>query len=169
MSSDPLNPLYKGTTNDWDRYVADQVHEELNERKALREARFSEVLVYDPDMERSMDINAMFPSKYLKAHDLKGRSVKCIIDKVEAEEVNQGEEPLPVLYFRGKDKGVVLNKTNANMIASVHGTETDTWPGAEVILYADKTTFAGRIVDCIRIKPETPKLAVEEDGDEVPF
>lgn len=118
-----------------------------------------------------MNISGAFPSTYLKAADLQGRRVTVTIDKVVMEDI--GGEHKPVLKFQGKDRGIVLNKTNANMIAEITGsTETDDWKGAKITLYPTKTDFQGSRVDCIRVDyPQgMPKpRAVEEDGDEPPF
>jgi len=98
-----------------------------------------------------MDINTAFPSKYLKAADLKGRTVRVKISHVTTEEV--GGDMLPVIYFVGAAKGIVLNKTNANSIAAGYGPETDRWGQAELEVFPSTTDYQGRIVDCVRVRP----------------
>jgi hypothetical protein len=72
------------------------------------------------------NINDAFPSKYLKANDLKGNRVTVTMSHVDYETI--AEERKAVLFFRGKEKGLVLNKTNASMIVELTGTtETDDW------------------------------------------
>ncbi len=105
-----------------------------------------------------MKISGAFPSKYLKAADLGNRSVTVTIEKVVMENVGQegqGEEYKPVLYFQGKSKGMVLNKTNAEAIAYVHGDETDAWLGKPVELLTMMVPFQGRMVPGLRIKAQT--------------
>jgi hypothetical protein len=120
-----------------------------------------------------MKISSAFPSSYLKAADLDGRTVSVKIDRVEMETV--GDDSKPVLYFQGKDKGVVLNKTNANNIVALFGDDTDDWVGQEVSLYPAMVDFQGRSVEAIRIKPRPAKKAApakplsDEISDEVPF
>ena len=121
-----------------------------------------------------MKISSAFPSNYLKAADLDGRTVTVKIDRVELEEV--GDDRKPVLYFQGKDKGVVLNKTNANNISAMFGDDTDDWAGMEVQLYSAMVDFQGRSVEAIRIKPRkaskpapAPKSLEEDLDDNVPF
>lgn len=97
-----------------------------------------------------MNINAAFPSTYLKAADLQGRSASVVMDRVSLEEI--GGEHKPVLYFAGKERGLVLNKTNSSIIAEMHGSETDDWAGKSIVLYPARVEFQGRIVDAIRIK-----------------
>jgi hypothetical protein len=98
----------------------------------------------------SMRIGSAFPSKYLKAADLQGRRIAATIDRVQLEEVDDGERP--VAYFRNKDRGLVLNRTNANAITEIAGTdETDEWSGVRLVLYSTRVDFQGRRVDAIRI------------------
>ena len=109
-----------------------------------------------------MDINDAFPSVYLKAADLKGNKVTVVIDACEKALV--GEDEKPILTFSGKDKGLVLNKTNANRIASLYGPNTDDWIGKEIKLYPTKVDFQGGLVDAIRVDIEQAvPQAVDDD------
>jgi hypothetical protein len=137
----------------------------------------------------SVNINDAFPSKYLKASDLKGAEPVVTIAKVEMEAVGRDREMKAVVYFQGKEKGVVLNKTNSNKIAQIAGSfDTDDWAGVSVKLYATETEFGGETVECIRIKPATvpsrgskpvpapkpapppqPEPTFEAGADDVPF
>jgi SpoIID/LytB domain protein len=96
-----------------------------------------------------MNINAAFPSTYLKAADLQGKRVVVGIDRVSIEEV--GGEHKPVVYFIGKDRGLILNKTNGNIIAEMYGPETDDWHAQKITLYPARVEFQGKIVDAIRV------------------
>ena len=99
------------------------------------------------------NINDAFPSNYLKVSDLKGSQPVVVIDRVEFEPVGRQKEMKPVLYFDGKEKGMVLNKTNANNVIGLAGTaETDEWHGIRVKLYATHVEFQGESVEAIRIK-----------------
>jgi hypothetical protein len=104
-----------------------------------------------------MRISAAFPSTYLKAADLQGRTVPVAIDRVELEEI--GGEHKPILYFQGKDKGLVLNKTNANNIAAVYGDDTDDWIGGGIQLFPTMVDFQGRSVEAIRVRVAPRKAA----------
>lgn len=96
-----------------------------------------------------MDINSAFPSNFLKATDLNGRRVTVTISHVLPEKV--GDDVKPCVYFQGAEKGLVLNKTNANEIAVMHGFETDHWVGKKIVVYPTTTDFQGRRVACIRV------------------
>ena len=101
-----------------------------------------------------MNINEVFPSKYLRASDLAGKSVKVKISKVAIEKM--GEDNKPVIYFEGKQKGMALNKSNAQMIAAVYSPETDGWVGKEIKLYAGKVNFNGQMVDSLKVEVIPP-------------
>jgi hypothetical protein len=98
-----------------------------------------------------MDINAAFPSTWLKNSDLNGRPVKLTMKEVALEEV--GDDHKPVLYFQGAKKGLVLNKINSASIASAYGNDTDNWNGKQIEVYPDITIFGGKPTPCIRVRP----------------
>ena len=119
-----------------------------------------------------MDINSAFPSNFLRASDLKGSAVSVTLDRVEMEKV--GDDHKPVIYFTGKEKGLVLNKTNANIIEDIVGSaDTDQWRGKAVTLFPTKTEFQGKRVDCLRFRePEgaaAPAEAAPVAADDLPF
>lgn len=128
-----------------------------------------------------MKIGAAFPSSYLKADDLQGRKPFVTIDNVRMEDI--GGEHKPILMFAGKDKGMVLNKTNAGRLIDLTGSDdTDDWRGWTVQLEVVKVDFQGKRVPAIRInddartakKPEQsappppPDVAPITD-DDIPF
>lgn len=103
------------------------------------------------------NINDAFPSNYLKASDLGGSSPIVTIDRVEFEPVGREKEMKAVLYFEGKDKGMVLNKTNAKNISGLVGSfETEDWSGFRIKLYATNVEFQGETVEAIRVKAAGP-------------
>ena len=110
-----------------------------------------------------MKVSQMFPSKYLAAADLQGHAVTVNISSVSIENVGREDKPenKPVLTFSGKEKGLVLNKTNTMVIADAYGDDTDDWVGKELQLYPDKTQFQGKLVDCLRVR--TPVKETDED------
>lgn len=120
-----------------------------------------------------MRMSDAFPSSYLKAADLNGKAVRVVIESVSMEKL--GDDHKAVLHFVGKDKGLVLNKTNANRIVEAVGSdETDDWEGWSITLYACKVDYQGKRVDAIRVddrpgssKPPTNRArpAVAEPGE----
>lgn len=103
------------------------------------------------------NINDVFPSKFLRAADLGHATPVVTIDRAPIEVV--GEDRRIVVYFTGKDKGLVLNKTNANAIADIVGSEdTDDWSGKRIKLVKAKVDYQGKRVDAIRVE-EAPRAS----------
>jgi hypothetical protein len=111
-----------------------------------------------------------FPSKFLKAADLNGRAVRVTIDQVVLETIGQGERR-PVLYFKGRQKGLVLNKTNADRLADAYGDDEAAVVGQTVELYPDRTHYQGKLVDCVRLRahPQRRDEAGALDDADSPF
>ena len=104
-----------------------------------------------------MQISSAFPSNYLKASDLQGKNILVKMDRTEYEMI--GNDKKLILYFQGKEKGIVLNKTNANNIAHIYGEETDEWKGAEIVLFEAMVDFQGKTVPAIRVRAPQRKPA----------
>lgn len=106
-----------------------------------------------------MRVSEAFPSKYLRAADLQGRTTRVVINVIQLEEVGTegAGEHKPVIYFQDKDKGLVLNKTNAATIAMAYGDDTDGWGGADLELFPMAVPFNGQMVPAIRVRvPAAP-------------
>ena len=102
-----------------------------------------------------MKMSEEFPSKFLKAADLQGREVKVIMQNVEREKI--GDDNKPVLYFKGKEKGVVLNKTNAGTISDAYGDDSEDWFDQPLILFSVMVDFQGKVGPAIRCRVPTAK------------
>lgn len=124
-----------------------------------------------------MKMSSAFPSDFLKAADLQGQNVKVIMGEVQMKEI--GDDKKPVLYFQGKNKGLVLNKTNSKKIVEAYGDDTDGWAGRELILFEAMVDFKGDTVAAIRVR--VPQVKDQPSGpvrnaasraeldDEIPF
>jgi hypothetical protein len=110
----------------------------------------------------------LFPSKYLKAADLKGKPHVLKIDEAPVEIFKNGGKPLP------------LNMTNFDSVADIAGDDTEDWPGHSIEVFPSTTELRGKTVDCVRIrKPPQgtlippragPKPSPKQDlEDEIPF
>ena len=108
-----------------------------------------------------MNINNVFPSKYLKAADLNGKTIKVVIERIEMEKM--GNDTKPVLYFQGKTKGLVCNKSNAQLIAAVYSPETNGWVGKEIKVYPGKVNFQGQMVDALKVEVMPPEDDFKQD------
>jgi hypothetical protein len=100
------------------------------------------------------NLNDLFPARYLKAHELQGTSPTVTIAGVMLETMGRNREKKPVCYFVGKTKGLLLNKTNAQAIAKIAGSEnTDQWVGVRVKLVPTTDTFGKDSYPVIRVQP----------------
>ena len=105
-----------------------------------------------------MDINALFPSDYLKAADFPAPRV-LTIRTIGVEPIGDEKQNKPILHFAEETRGLVLNKTNGAMIAHTYGPETDTWLGKPIELHVEPVQFQGRVVDAIRVRVPQQALA----------
>ena len=120
-----------------------------------------------------MRVELLFPKEYLKTAHLEGKEWTLTISRLVIEDLRSrdgGTERKPCLYFAeieakhkaGKsdhNRKLVLNKTQATVIAKLHGNETDDWAGKRVTLYPTTTKFGRDTVDCIRVRERAPKAA----------
>jgi hypothetical protein len=133
-----------------------------------------------------MTRDEVFPSKYLKAADLKGKAHIVTIESAPYETLKSldGQETQKiVLYFKNAPKSLPLNATNFDAVCDATGcSDTEDWPGQRIELYATKTTMGGKAVDCIRIRrpsaprpaaavppPPPPSKPIGEMNDEIPW
>jgi hypothetical protein len=125
-----------------------------------------------------MKLSEVFPSRWLKSEDIEGETLvvikELVFDKMRNEDGKDEEKP--VLLFKGVDKGLVLNKTNAERISEQHGDETDNWTGKKITLTTESVTAFGKTQWAIRVKPERPatgkgiRPVVEPEAEkEIPF
>src|SRR5262245_60963299 len=113
-----------------------------------------------------MKVSEAFPSKYLRAADLQGKNVSVVITGAEYEQI--GEDNKIVVYFQGKEKGLVLNKTNANNIAAVYGDDTEDWTGGDLILFPAMVDYQGRTVEAVRVRVPPRKAASKSPAAPAP-
>jgi hypothetical protein len=127
-----------------------------------------------------MNINSAFPSKYLKASDAE-EDLVLTVKSVKLELIGQGQqaEQKPVLYFDEEAKGMVLNKTNAKMLAKIaKSDDTDEWKGTKVRVIATEVEYQGDLVMSLRIREDKKRPATRQapaepaeapTEDEIPF
>ena len=126
----------------------------------------------------------VFPSKYLKAADLKGKPRIVTIESAPYETLKgmDGKETQKIVtYFENVSKSLPLNATNFDAVCEATGfDDTEDWPGQRIELYPTKTTMGGKTVDCIRIRrppaprpaaaaPPSPSPPIGDMNDEIPW
>ena len=131
-----------------------------------------------------MTRDEIFPSRYLKAADLKGKPHVVTIESAPCETLKSldGKETQKVvLHFQNAEKTLPLNVTNFDAVCDATGyLDTEDWPGQRIELYPTKTTMGGKTMDCIRVRqpsasrpvpaaPPPPSVHADEMNDEIPF
>lgn len=118
-----------------------------------------------------MNLKEAYPGKYLRHAELKGHDVRVEMDFVECEEMKDFDSnkmvEKPVLYFKNRRRGVVLNKTNWRTIAKAFGDESDGWGGRDIVLFPTTTPVAGEEKACLRVR--APKDDQDGMSDDIPF
>ncbi len=111
-----------------------------------------------PHWKKLMDAKDM-----LYAYDLDGRDVTVTIEKVTGGELtgDQGRKTKkPIAHIKGKAKKLALNNTNCGTIEQLYGTsDYEQWKDIRVTLFPTTTSFGGKTVECIRIRPHLPKAS----------
>jgi len=111
-----------------------------------------------------MRISDHYDNKFMRAADLDRDGFNVTIQFAEIERVGKDEKV--TLRFSDNDDILPLNKTNAMFIADLYGDDTDDWEGKQIRVYRDKTMFAGKRVDCIRVaEPLTDGPGAEKSSD----
>ena len=108
------------------------------------------------------NITEMYRSRFFKAADVPKRGITRVIEDVTEEEVNgdgEGKQTKWALKFKDEDQLLVLNKTNASILAEAFGPDTDSWTDKAITLRTEKVSFGGRMTNGIRV------AAVDFDDD----
>jgi hypothetical protein len=114
-----------------------------------------------------------FPSKYVKAADVKAKSIVAVISHLAQEKIGQGQDQQEkhVLHFENA-KPLVLNRTNWESLEDAFG-DSDGWSGHKIKLYAARTQYQGKMVDAVRVQPiapkPAPKAAEDDPNDDAPL
>lgn len=82
----------------------------------------------------------VYGAKWFKSADLNGDS-KFQIEKAEWQKVGPEKEDKIVVAFVGEKKPLILNKTNANELATAWTVRESTWAGKWVELTTVQTSF----------------------------
>ena len=106
--------------------------------------------------EKTMRVELMFPSKYLRAADFKDRDVTMTVTAVKSDNLRREDgttELKYIVHFKETEKMLVLNKTNANKIAEVlDQRDALKWIGKQITLYPTTCMAWGKSVECVRVR-----------------
>lgn len=133
------------------------------------------------------DIGQMTESKFLKRSDVGGGKLLTIQQCIQENVAKADAQPEMkwCLIFEETDKPMVLNKTNAELVAMIaNERNSDNWGGVKVVLYDDPSiSYGGKLVGGIRVraprgassqrapvaKPPTNQLPDDEVDPDIPF
>lgn len=109
-----------------------------------------------------MDYRAYFKGDYINAAELgkvaptvKIAAIKLVEIPVIGKDgdVDEGKTKAKgVLFFEGKTRGMVMNRTNAQAIAAMFGVETDGWMGKRITIHAVPVKVGKATEPGIRVK-----------------
>jgi len=105
--------------------------------------------------ELIMNVDEMFPSRYLRGSELNGAKTVTIARVVmeEAYRPGEGKSTIFVLYVDNGSKGVILSRALAMAISKIlNESNTDRWTGKKCVLYPEPMNVAGREVVAIRAR-----------------
>ncbi len=125
------------------------------------------------ERQTAMDIDKLYPSRYLSPDDLKGKSVRVTVSEVTIEELRNpragGTTKKAVIHFAKSQKVLPLNKTQAHaMMATTGSSDTDAWPGFVVILTAGRAPNGQQTI-VITAPAPTPEQKQEDDDSKDDF
>jgi hypothetical protein len=105
--------------------------------------------------ESTMNVNDLYPSRYLKASDLGGVPHVLKILRIEVQDIGNPQKPdrKPVMYFADKEKRLVSNKTKALAIAARFGPDMGPWIGKDIEMFSTIVSGPSGPVEGIRVRP----------------
>ena len=102
-------------------------------------------------------IDDIYTGDYLTKNDFP-QPMTCVISLCKPELVGQEKENRLVVYFQHDERGMVLNKGNANIIGALYGKDYTQWGSQQVVVEHDPTVqFQGKAVGGLRIR--APQVA----------
>ena len=99
-------------------------------------------------------IDAIYGGNFLSARvvtakGLIGQPLEIYVSGLE----DVGDKPKVVLQFKEHTEKLVLNKTNATILAEKYGDDYSKWVGKKMTLRITKRNFQGSLVDGIEVVP----------------
>lgn len=105
--------------------------------------------------KKPVDYDELFPGRFLKAGQFKGKSVTLTIKDVELESLPQDngkERDRGIISFNETKLQIVLNSTNGQCFRAMFGRKPPDWIGKRVTLAPEKDRFGKEVVDAIRVQ-----------------
>lgn len=109
---------------------------------------------------KTYDYDELYPGRFLKAGNFKGREVTLTITAVDLEELEdkKGKKGKGVLSFERTKLQLVLNRTNGECLKGMFGRATAKWIGKRVTFYPVTVEAFGAPTLAIRVRgsPDIP-------------
>lgn len=92
-----------------------------------------------PKIKKVVDWDELYPGRFLKAPELKGKVVTLTVKDVWLEELhgNDGPEMKGVVSFERTEKQLALNKTNGILIKAMFGRDVTKWAGRKISIHEE--------------------------------
>lgn len=109
------------------------------------------------------DISEVYQSNsdFLKAEDIGANFWTVTVNKVDMKSFDDGSRKLLVM-FQELDKGLVLNKTNADTLGDLYGRNTDGWVNRQIMLMTMPVDYQGKKVQAIRLRAPAQQQAMPQ-------
>lgn len=105
-------------------------------------------------LPKPVDWDELYPGRFVKAADFKGKKVTLRIAAVNLEELvgDKGPQVKGVISFDATEKMWALNKTNGICLKAMFGKKVQEWVGKRVTLFPTQVKAAsGEMEDAIRV------------------
>jgi hypothetical protein len=112
-------------------------------------------------------VNDYFPSPWLNAANIGPVGAEMVVHIVrevgeDLKDPKTGDsQTKPTLTLAEFDKSLILNKTNFNQIAMLHGQNSEAWGGKAITLYVTQVDAFGETHDAIRVRDSVPSIPAE--------
>lgn len=115
-----------------------------------------------------MDYDELFPGRFLKSGQFKGRDVTLTVKGIRIEKLPQekgGDRAKGIVSFAETELEWVLNRTNGECVKAMFGRNTDEWIGKKITLwpapFVSSFGDSGEGDTCIRVRG-SPELTVDK-------
>jgi hypothetical protein len=106
-----------------------------------------------------MRVSRTYGGNHFKGEEMDDKPLLLTIDQVDCKEFSSDGGPAKeklVMAFKETDQTMVVNMTNAQIIAGLYGDETDDWVGEKIVVFKGRTRFGSKMVDCVSVRGPRP-------------